>query len=262
MTTMTSMTAKLATLTLAIIASAFSTTAHAQTSAPPILPDHPKLDIDPTEHIAITGWWVNGKEILFVREDGAFTWWDQPNRFRPPTRTGRWDRQNYRTFWLEPYIDQKDPQRKPPRIRGAMRRADGVVFVTFSSYEPFHQCDAAPPAPEDSYVGRWTGPGGSLTLGHDATYTLVSNVAKLDDAPAVSRSGHSGRWTFDGKYIILRADGTTRDPVICTVVDRPSDEVTKEKTTVEALTTPVGELRRIKPATPPAATPPKVVPTP
>lgn len=254
-------TATIAPLTLTIIASVFCPTAHAQNSAPPILPDHPKLDIDPTEHIAITGWWVNGKEILFVREDGAFTWWDQPNRFRPPTRTGRWDRQNYRTFWLEPYIDKQNPQQKPPRLRGAMRRADGVVFVSFSSYEPFHQCDSPPPAPEDSYLGTWTGPGGSLTLAHDGSYTLASNAAKQDNAPAVSRSGHSGTWIFDGKYIILRAAGTTRDPVICTVVDRPGDPGTNEKTSVEVLTTPLGELRRIKPATPPPTTAPKAVPT-
>ncbi len=252
----------IAPLTLSVVASCFCANAHCQQSAPPILPDHPKLDIDPTESVPITGWWVNGKEILFVREDGAFTWWDQPNRFRPPTRTGRWDRQNYRTFWLEPYIDQHNPQQKPPRIRGAMRRVDGVVFVSFNSYETFHQCDGPPPAPEDSYVGTWSGPGGSITLMHDASYELVSNAAKLDNAPPVSRSGHSGTWTFDGKYIILRAAGTTRDPVICTVVDRRSDELTKEKTPVEALTTPLGELRRVNAAPPRVATAPKAVPTP
>ncbi|MSR69348.1 MAG: hypothetical protein EXS17_03265 [Phycisphaerales bacterium] len=237
-------------LTLAVIVIALGGTANAQHSAPPILPDHPKLDIDPTETLPISGWWANGKEILFVREDGAFTWWDQPNRFRPATKTGRWDRQSYRTFWLEPYIDRKNTQQKPPRLRGAMRRADGVVFVTFDNYATFRQCDAAPLAPEDSYVGTWTGPGGSITLMHDATYLLVSNAASSDNAPPVSRSGHSGTWTFDGKYIILRAAGSkndlTTELVICTVVDRPAEGLTAEKANVEALTTPLGELRRIK----------------
>ena len=244
-------------LALCVVIGGGATTARAQHSAPAILPDHPKLDIDPTEKVAITGWWMNGTEIVLVREDGAFSWWDQPNRFRTPSKTGRWDRQNYRTFWLDPYIDRKNPSAKPARLRGAMRRADGVITVTFESYAPFRLCDAPPAAPEDSYVGMWTGPGGTLDLRPDGTYALVSRAGQSDDAPPITRAGHGGAWSYDGKYIILRATGTTKDPVICTVVDRRSEGVSegvsKASPSVEALTTPVGELRRVAPVKPPAA---------
>ncbi len=219
--------------------------AAAQQSAPPILPDHPKLDIDPTESLSITGWWVNGTELLLVREDGSFSWWDQPNRFRAPTSTGRWDRQNYRTFWLEPYFDRVNPHTKPPRIRGAMRRMDGVVTVTFGSYAPLRQSPAAPAAPEDVYVGAWSGPGGSLTLLADATYRLTTTSGAVGDTTPVSRSGHSGTWSYDGKFIVLRSIVTPKEPVVCSVVDRPADGTADSTRLVEVLTTPIGELRRV-----------------
>lgn len=98
-------------------------------SAPAIIPANSKLDIDPTETISIIGWWTNGEEIMLIKQDGAFNWWGQPNRFRPPSKIGRWDRQNYRTFWLEPYVDRKNPGVMPPRIRAPMRRTDGKILL-------------------------------------------------------------------------------------------------------------------------------------
>lgn len=235
-------------------------------SAPAIIPASSKLDIDPTETIPIFGWWSNGKELLLILENGAFRFWDQPNRFFAPTKSGRWDRQNYRTFWIEPYVDKKNPGVMPARIRCAMRRSDGVVFADVGSALGMRQMNEAPTAPEDLYVGRWSGPGGSLTLSADGKYELLSSPSSTNDPALVSRASHSGTWTFDGQYIRLISNRSTQNPIICAVVDRPSTNDVANKSNLsttdqrakksnpanEALTTPIGELRRMVPVTPSA----------
>ena len=247
-------------------------------SAPAIIPAGSKLDIDPTEKIKIFGWWSNEKSLLLIQENGAFRFWDQPNRFLAPAKSGRWDRQNYQTFWIEPYIDKKNPGIMPARIRCAMRRIDGVLFADVGSALNMRHLTEAPPAPEDPYVGRWSGPGGSLTLAADGRYELLSSPSSTNDPALVSRSSHSGSWTFDGQYIRLLSDRSTQNPIICAVVDRPSandvanksnsssttqGENKKSDSSNEALTTPIGELRRVvvapvmpvMPLNPPAASP-------
>ena len=250
-------------------------------SAPAIIPASSKLDIDPTETISIIGWWTNGKEIMLIKEDGAFNWWGQPNRFLPPSKIGRWDRQNYRTFWLEPYVDRKNPGVMPPRIRAPMRRTDGKIFVDAGSALNMLHYDVAPVAPEDLYVGKWSGPGGNLLLSSNGRYELEASAMPTNDSGLVSRSSHSGTWTFDGQYIRLLSDGTAQNPVICAVVDRPdrteserdgseSGSISGSKKSAnpmnEALSTPLGELRRVTPVTPQtknpdAAAAPVVAPT-
>ena len=239
-------------------------------SAPAIIPANSKLDIDPTETISIIGWWTNGEEIMLIKQDGAFNWWGQPNRFRPPSKIGRWDRQNYRTIWLEPYVDRKNPGVMPPRIRAPMRRTDGKIFIDAGSALNMLHVDVAPVAPEDLYVGKWSGPGGSLILAADGRYQLESsppsaNPPSRNDPALLSRASHNGTWSFDGQYIRLLSDGSAQNPVICAVVDRPdrsgaknsesdggSDAGSKKSSDPmnEALTTPLGELRRITPITP------------
>lgn len=225
-------------------------------SAPAIIPSSSKLDIDPTEKIQIFGWWSNGKESLLIQENGAFRFWDQPNRFLAPAKSGRWDRQNYQTFWIEPYIDKKNPGLMPARIRCAMRRSDGVLFADVGSALGMRHLTEAPPASEDLYVGRWTGPGGSLALSADGRYELLSSPSSTNDPALVSRSSHSGTWTFDGQYIRLLSDRSTQNPIICAVVDRPKASGDaqggnrKSDFASEALTTPIGELRRVGPVMP------------
>ncbi|MSQ90450.1 MAG: hypothetical protein EXS01_03520 [Phycisphaerales bacterium] len=234
-------------LVATIVLSGQSVTSSAQTGAPATMPSAPKLDIDPTETIEITGWWTNDRQVLFVREDGAFFWWNQPNRFRAVSKSGRWDRQNYRTFWLEPYVDRKTPGVMPPRMRGAMRRTDGALRVDIDQLLNFRHLAEAPKAPEDSYVGRWSGPGGSLELKADGKYVLAS-AQMSDPAPLVARSEHAGTWTCDKQYIFLQAEGPGNDPVICTIVDRrdPVDANSPAPPkSFEALTTPIGELRLV-----------------
>ena len=239
-------------------------------SAPAIIPANSKLDIDPTETISVIGWWTNGEEIMLIKQDGAFNWWGQPNRFRPPSKIGRWDRQNYRTIWLEPYVDRKNPGVMPPRIRAPMRRTDGKIFIDAGSALNMLHVDVAPVAPEDLYVGIWSGPGGSLILAADGRYQLESSPASPSSPPRkdpalLSRASHNGTWSFDGRYIRLLSDGSVQNPVICAVVDRPvgsrsknsgsdggSDAGSKKSSDPmnEALTTPLGELRRITPIGP------------
>ena len=259
-------------LTACVTALCVHTAAIAQNqkpSAPAIIPASSKLDIDPTETISIIGWWTNGEEIMLIKKDGAFNWWGQPNRFRPPSKIGRWDRQNYRTFWLEPYVDRKNPGVMPPRIRAPMRRTNGKIFVDAGLALNMLHVDEAPAAPEDLYVGKWSGPGGSLLLAADGRYDLdaspaSSSASATNDPALLSRSSHKGTWSFDGQYIRLLSDGSAQNPVICAVVDRPDrsgkndskDDPGSKKSSDpmnEALTTPLGELRRITPITPVAS---------
>ncbi len=252
----------------AIVASAVAvllvgvpTTAHARQAdsapaqAPAIIPSNSKLDIDPTERVEIKGWWSNGKEIFLVKSDGAFVWWNQPNRFRAASMSGRWDRQNYRTFWLEPYALGPTDRETPKRLRVALRRTDGKIFADVETHLDFMLTEDPPLAPEDSYVGRWLGPGGALDLNTDGSYDLRAS-AQATQTP-VTRSAHSGTWTYDGKYVLLRATGSVGDPELCTVVDRPAPDAKGSATktpTIEALTTPIGELQKL-PDPKPAATP-------
>ncbi len=216
------------------------------TQAPAIIPSNSKLDIDPTERIEIKGWWSNGKEIFLVKSDGAFIWWNQPNRFRAPSMSGRWDRQNYRTFWLEPYAIGPTDHETPKRLRVALRRTDGKIFADVGTHLAFALSESPPAAPEDTYVGRWVGPGGAIDLNADGTYDLRTS-AQAAQAP-VTRAAHSGTWTYDGKCVQLRAKGNEGDPLLCTVVDRPAPDAKGSATktpTIEALTTPIGELQKL-----------------
>ena len=213
-----------------------------QLPTPPTEPSQPpqhldpsgtKLDLDPTERIDISGWWRTDREIILIKPDGAFVRWNQPNRFRAPSEMGRWDRQNYRTFWLEPYPKGTPNLEAPSRIRAALRRTNGKLFFDLGIVTGFTRCDGPPKAPEDQFVGRWLGPGGSLTLLADGTYSLSANTSATD-APVV-RAAHAGKWSLDGKKIVLLPQGTEDDPVVCT---QAGDD---------RLVGPLGELTRVKP---------------
>jgi len=232
----------------ALLTAAPSREVFAQQSAPPIIPKGAKLDIDPTEQIDVAGWWSNGAVLLSVRSDGSFLMWDQPNRYREPTTRGRWHRQNYRTFWIEPYFDPKTPGNAPPRTRCALRRTNGVLLVDVGGATGLVQSEAPPLAPEDAHVGRWNGPGGTLDLRADGSFSLTA--APLPNS-AAQPTLVSGRWTFDGKVIQLFR-GEQRDaPLRCVPVSRPTAPAADGSTSSEtvALTTPIGELRRLPPTT-------------
>lgn len=220
-------------------------------TAPAIIPKGAKLDIDPTEQIDITGWWSNGTVLLHVAADGAFVKWNQPNRYRDPAQRGRWHRQTYRTFWIEPYFNPKTAGTAPPRIRCALRRTGGVLLLDVGSALGLAQSATPPRAPEDAHVGRWSGPGGTLDLANDGSWTMTSAPPPNS---AAQPSVHSGRWTYDGTVILLFR-GEDRDaPLRCVPVVRPGSPAADGTATTQvvALTTPAGELRRL-PAPPPAA---------
>ncbi len=234
-----------------LVAAAASAQQPPPTRAPDIVPADSTLDIDPTERIDISGWWQSAKEIVWIKPDGAFVRWSQPNRFRAPSQSGRWDRQNYRTFWLEPYPTKRSDLEAPKRVRAALRRTDGKLFFDLSTSTGFARCDAPPKAPEDQFVGRWLGPGGLLTLAADGTYAVNANT-NASGAPVV-RAAHSGRWSFDGRSLILLPTGTEDEPVICTPADG------------DRIVGPLGELKRLpEPKSVPAtgATSPPAAPAP
>ncbi|NBX37293.1 MAG: hypothetical protein EBR10_08760 [Planctomycetes bacterium] len=230
---------------LALVVTALSSRAlFAQQSAPPIIPKGANLDIDPTEQIDMSGWWSNGAVVLSVKRDGSFLMWDQPNRYREPSARGRWHRQNYRTFWIEPYFDPKTPGNAPPRTRCALRRTNGVLLVDVGAASGLAHSTTPPLAPEDAHVGRWNGPGGTLDLRADGSFSLTAAPLPNSSAPP---SVQGGRWTFDGKLIQLFR-GEERDaPLRCVPVQRPGAVSSDGSMTNEivALATPIGELRRL-----------------
>lgn len=195
--------ALLATLAALLGINTLATAQTAPESAPAIIPTDSKLDIDPTETIPIEGWWSNGTQVLHIEKTRAFQWWEQPNRFRAPNKVGRCDRQNYRTIWLQPYADPKDPRAMPARIRAPLRRTDGVVRLDVGESLGLLHLDSAPPAPEDLYVGMWTGPGGSLELAEDGRYELRAARAPSLQADLLSNASHSGVWALEGQLMFL-----------------------------------------------------------
>ena len=146
-----------------------------------------------------------------------------------------------------------------------MRRTDGKIFIDAGLALNMLHVDVAPVAPEDLYVGMWSGPGGSLSLAANGRYDLEATPVSTNGPELLSRASHQGTWSFDGQYIRLLSDGSAQNPVICAVVDRPdrahsknsgsaggSDAGSKKSSDRmnEALTTPLGELRRITPTPP------------
>lgn len=232
--------------------------APAQDSAPPtapaIIPISSKLDIDPTEKLAITGWWSNGKQVFVIEKNGAFVMWDQPNRFRKPSRSGRWDRQNYRTFFLEPYVLDQHENDAPKRIRAAMRRTDGVVMVDLPESLGFVRTVTPPPAPEDAYCGTWSGPGGVLDLSADGSYIMLATPSTGTSSAPVRRVAQRGTWSFDAKYIQLQAESGAGSTTACAPMDSKDPYS-------DAITSPLGELRRTKPKPAGALSPVSPAPT-
>ncbi len=183
----------------------------AQSDAP-VPPPIPALDIDPTEQIDVKGWWSNGRELLLIQADGAYKLWKGTNRFLAPDDIGRWDRQTYRTLWLETYRGEKHS-----RDRAHLRREDGILLMSLRDLQPMQQLQRPPHTREDTLVGPWSGPPGTLTLRDDGTYSFsVAKSGPKDRQPARLGS-HTGTWLVRDDTVVL-TQGDRMKPVVATIV--------------------------------------------
>jgi hypothetical protein len=185
--------------------------AWAQSDAP-TPPPIPALDIDPTEKIDATGWWSNGRELLLIQADGGYKLWKGTNRFLAPDDIGRWDRQTYRTLWLETYRGQKHS-----RDRAHLRREQGTLLLSVRDLQPMQQLARPPHTREDTLIGAWSGPPGTLTLRDDGTYSFsVAKSGPKDRQPARIGS-HTGTWLVRDDSLVL-TQGDRMKPVVATIV--------------------------------------------
>ena len=232
--------------------------AAAQSEAPPP-PPIPALDIDPTEKIDVNGWWSNGRELLLIKPDGSYRLWKGTNRFLAPDDIGRWDRQTYRTLWLETYRGKTHS-----RDRAHLRRENGDLLMSLRDLEPMRQLARPPHSREDTLVGAWSGPPGTLTLRDDGTYSFSVATSGPKDRQPARIGSHTGTWLVRDDSVVL-TQGDRMKPVVATIVTPvtaqpaspaaapaqvpPHQLMAPEGTTIVM---PGGELRRVDPTESPA----------
>lgn len=194
---------------------------------PPAPPPVPKLDIDPTEQIDVRGWWSNGTELLLIQDDGGYRLWRGGNRYLPPSDIGRWDRQTYRTLWLETYRGSAHS-----RDRAHLRREDGVLLLSLRDLEPMKPLARPPRTREDTLVGTWSGPPGSLSLRDDGTYAFTVAKAGPQDRQPVRMGSHVGTWMVKEDAIVL-GDGRRTLMTAAIVVPEPAPAAARPPTAVQ-----------------------------
>lgn len=158
----------------------------------------PTVSLDPEKPFPIVGWWSNGTQMLEVAPDGAYRLYESQNQYRKPMEVGRWHRQNHAAFWLEPYTMRKEEQTRVP-----LSIIDDSVAITVRKFKPMNFIDGAPMAPEDLFIGLWSGQGGSLDLQPTMRYHYVAPKSAGEGQPVVI-SSHKGEWRLrDGKVELL-----------------------------------------------------------
>ncbi len=154
--------------------------------------------LDPERPAPIVGWWVNGEQLLEIAPDGAYRLYETTNRYRKPIENGRWHRQNYIAFWLEPYS-----MRKEERARVSLSEVDGLVRATLRKFQPMTLQNDPPMCEEDLFIGLWSGVGGTLELQASMRYHFVAPRSSGTSQP-VMISSHKGAWRLkDGQVELL-----------------------------------------------------------
>jgi hypothetical protein len=164
------------------------------------------LPLDPTEQHEITGWWSNGSELLELRRDGGFRFYDTRNRYQPPAERGSWMKKSYAVAWLEVYNDLA-----PLRVRVAISKIGEELALTIPDFAPMLRLDGPPGAPEDRVIGAWTGESGTLTLDENMRYAF--RLSKTPGAP-ITLAGHNGRWVIINESIALQPDSPAQPDVM------------------------------------------------
>lgn len=176
-----------------------------QTDEPTMMLRTP-LPLDPTEHHEIVGWWSNGSEMLELGRDGGFRFYDTQNRYLPPAERGSWVKKSYAVAWLEVYNDLA-----PLQVRVAISKIDDELALTIPDFAPMLRLEGPPAAPEDLFIGAWTGESGTLTLNENMRYAF--RLSNAPDAP-ITLAGHNGHWSIAQQSIALQPDSPAQPAVI------------------------------------------------
>jgi hypothetical protein len=217
--------------------------AAAQSEAPKP-PPIPALDIDPTEQIDVRGWWSNGTELLLIQADGGYRLWKGISRYRAPDDIGRWDRQTYRTLWLETYRGAVHT-----RDRAHLRREDGILLLTLRDLQPMKPLARPPHTREDTIVGTWSGPPGTLQLRDDGTYSFSVSKGDPKDRQPARLGSHTGTWLLKDGNVVL-SQGERVQPVLAALVvpdQDPPQPPTLPAPDGARIVLPGGELKRDPP---------------
>lgn len=170
--------------------------------------EEPKpLPFDPTEQYTLARWWTDGRGLLDLAPDGAFTRYDSMDRYHEPIERGRWWQQSYAALWLEPYAELQSPRRRVSIIK-----IDGQIRLECGATVPLWSLPGAPEAIEDRLLGSWSGEPGRLRLLGNMRYDL--RVRPQDGPPAAAAiAGHSGTWRVVGEVLTLRPDSPAAAPM-------------------------------------------------
>ncbi|MBC23070.1 MAG: hypothetical protein CMJ32_04030 [Phycisphaerae bacterium] len=181
----------------------------------PVAEESPKpearqiLELDPTKPLPITGWWTNGKQTLHVDLSGAYIIYDGPNPYvSKQLERGRWHRQNYATFWLEPYVSPREPRRRVP-----LSIWENTLQIRIGPLEPMRMLGSEPDSIEGRLAGLWTGTPGTLELYQNMHYVFTAaNVTASPRQPVVI-VGHSGSWRVHDDRLVLIPDSSAIDNI-------------------------------------------------
>lgn len=219
-----------------------------------MLVDRPLLH-DPTDKFEIGPWWSDGRHLLNLNADGSYALYDANNRYSRPMDRGRWGQQNYGTLWLEPY-NRLQPQ--PTRV--VITKIDGRLALQVPKLQPMYPLAGPPSVAEDSLIGDWQGPMGSLRLNADMTYTYTpaSGTAPGGARAGMMVAGHNGRWKLEKDQVVLTPTTPSVAPQMLKVrqpppAPKPADAgaggtATRPSTAEPMLEGLGGELAKVKAA--------------
>ncbi|MFO0826616.1 MAG: hypothetical protein U0572_00575 [Phycisphaerales bacterium] len=243
-----------------------------QNPAPP--PPGPRLtagvNLDPEHPEPVEGWWSNGTQMIELAPGGAYRLFAGQNRYEKPLEVGRWSRQNYAVFWLEPYSSRKEQ-----RTRVSLSKLDDATMIHVRTFAPMTHIDAPPLSEEDFVIGLWVGDGGSLELEPTMRYRFVAPSRPTEGQPVVIAS-HRGTWRLRDARVELVPDSPSVTPVsfepirdadgtpymrlrgVEGTLDRVIERKPDPKTARDANSTTTGSTPPVPPAAPappPSATP-------
>ena len=169
------------------------------------------VNLDPERPARVDGWWSNGTQLLEVAPDGAYRLYGTQSRYSKPVEVGRWHRQNYGVFWLDPYT-----ARKEARTRVPLSKVDDALMISVRNFSAMTHLDAPPISEEDFVLGLWVGDGGSLDLQPSMRYRFVAPQRPTEGQPVVI-SSHRGAWRLRDGRVELVPDS----PSVATLLFEP-----------------------------------------
>jgi hypothetical protein len=121
--------------------------------------------------------------------------------------------------------------------------------MSLRDLDPMQQLARPPHTREDTIVGVWSGPPGTLTLREDGTYSLEVQKPGAKDRQPVRLGSHSGTWLVRDDTVVL-SQGARAQPVVAGLVvpvQDPPQPPTLPAPEGTRIVLPGGELKREPP---------------